>query len=529
MARQSFLTLFLPLVLLFLACAPATPVDLTIAHDAEPQSLDPALMTGLAEGRIAAALFEGLTRLDPGTLEVRPGVAESFSISPDGLCWTFKLRESAWSDGKPVTAEDFRWSWLRLLAPDSTAAYGNLLFDVAGARAYKEGTGTAAQVGLEARDPLVFRVHLDRPVPYFGALAAFFTLLPVPRQAVEAHGDRWTRPANIVTNGPYLLEQWLFYREIVLRRSRSYRGESGGTIERIRILPVVDPNTQFNLYETGGADLLFSVPSAILDRLAGRPDFRTGPRLATAFLRLNTTRAPFDDVRVRQAFALAVDKEAIVEKIMRGGEVPTVSLVPPGLPGCAPARGLAIDPEQARTLLADAGYPGGRGFPPVALLYRDNPDQAALATVLQRRYREVLGVDVRLSSREWKVYISSMKRLDYDVVFGAWYGDYPDPATFLDCFRSGSGNNRTGWASAAYDALLDEAATPVTGESSAGHAARRLRLFREAEELLLNEGAPIIPLYHPTTRFMVAPRVRGFQTNLLGLVQFSTLRTEDDE
>jgi len=518
----------LPLLFCLLACAPPLPADLTIAHDAEPQTLDPGLMTGLAEGRIAAALFEGLTRLHPETLAVLPGVAESWTVSEDGLTWTFKLRPGVvWSDGTPLTAEDFRWSWLSLLAPDSPAAYGDLLFDIAGARAYKAGQGQADDVGLVAASDRELIVRLKRPLPYFGSLAAFFTLLPVPRHAIEKHGDRWTRQENIITNGPYLLEQWLFYREITLRRNPSYWDARRVALHRLRLLPVVDPNTQFNLYETGDVDLLFSVPAPILDHLIHRPDFVTGSRLATAFLRLNVTRPPFDDVRVRKAFALAVDKDVIAKKIMRGGERATDSLVPRGLPGYEPAPGLEVDPDRARELLAQAGYPGGRGFPAVALLYRDNPDQAALATVLQNRYQEVLGVDVRLSSREWKVYISSMKRLDYDLVFGAWYGDYPDPATFLDCFRAGSGNNRTGWESTRYDQLLDRAASPEQGESATRHAKRRLMLFRRAEEHLLRDGVPIIPLYHPTTRFMVAPRVRGFAANLLGLVQFAALSVEE--
>ncbi len=518
------------LLLCLFACAPPKPADLTIAHDAEPRTLDPGLMTGLAEGRIAAALFEGLTRLDPKTLAVLPGVAESWNVAEDGLTWTFQLRPGVvWSDGTPLTAEDFRWSWLRLLAPDSPASYGNLLFDVAGARAYKRGEGEADAVGLQAAGDRKLIIRLERPVPYFGSLAAFFTLLPVPRHAIEEHGERWTRRENIVTNGPYLLEQWLFYREITLRRNPNYWDVGRVALHRLRLLPIVNPNTQFNLYETGDVDLLFSVPAPILDHLANRPDFVTGSRLATAFLRLNVTRPPFDDVRVRKAFALAIDKDVIAGKIMRGGERPTDSLVPRGLPGYEPAPGLAGNTNRARELLAEAGYPGGRGFPPVALLYRNNPDQAALATVLQNRYREILCVDVRLDSREWKVYISSMKRLDYDLVFGAWYGDYPDPATFLDCFRSDSGNNRTGWKSTRYDHLLDRAATPEPGESATRHAERRMKLFRTAEEHLLRDGVPLIPLYHPTTRFMVAPRVRGFAVNLLGLVQFAALSVEEDE
>ncbi|MHC4862021.1 MAG: peptide ABC transporter substrate-binding protein, partial [Planctomycetota bacterium] len=398
-----------------------------------------------------------------------------------------------------------------------------LLFDVANAREYLAGEAHEASVGIHAPSDRDFVVRLDRPVPYFPSLTAFFTLLPVPAWAVEAHGDRWTREGKIVTNGPFVLERWAFYREIVLRRSPTYWDRESVGAERIRILPVVDPNTQFNLYETGAVDLVFSVPSSILHRLAGRPDFVHGPRLATAFLRLNVTRPPFDAREARTAVSLAVDREALVSRITRGGELSTGSLVPPGLPGYLPPEGPSFLPDDARAHLARAGHPEGRGFPRLALLYPDNPDYAAIATVLQHQLRKVLGIDVRLDAREWKVYLSSMRRLDYDLAFGQWIGDYPDPSTFLDCFRSASGNNRTGWSVPRYDDMLDEAAAKRAGETPEEHARRRLALLREAESLLVDDG-PIVPLYHPTVRYMVSPRARGFAPNMMGLVRFADLR-----
>jgi len=476
-------------------------------------------MTGVSEGRIASALFEGLTRFDPATLEVLPAAAESFTAGPDGLSFTFRIRpEARWSDGRPVTAEDFRWSWLRVLDPATASSYAGLLFDVAGARAFQAGEGRAEDVGITAVDERTLRVLLERRVPYFPSLCAFFTLLPVPRGAVEAHGIRWTRAENLVGNGPFRLARWSFYREIVLERSETYWDREHVGAERLRLVPVTDENTQFNLYETGGVDATFSVPSPILPRLAGRPDFVHGPRLATAFLRLNVTRPPFDRREVRTAFGFAIDRETLVRRITRGGERATGSLVPPGLPGYEPAEGLGLDAVRAR-----AALPEGWKIGPVTLLYPEKPEYAAIATVLQHQWSEVLGADVRLVAREWKVYLSSMKRLDYDIALGQWIGDYPDPSTFLDCFQSDSGNNRTGWKNEAYDSLLRAAGLQEPGETPAEQAERRLRILRRAEDLLVRREVPILPLYHPTVRYMVSPRVAGFLPNVMGLVQLREL------
>ncbi|MCU0725826.1 MAG: peptide ABC transporter substrate-binding protein [Planctomycetes bacterium] len=482
-------------------------------------------MTGVAEARIATALFEGLTRLDPETLLPGPAAAERFAVSPDGLSVTFHLRpDGRWSDGSPVTAEDFRWSFLRVLDPRTASPYAGLLFGVRGARDRQRKRTDENSVGIEAPDALTLVVRLERPVPYFASLAAFATLLPVNRSAVERHGDRWTRPGHIVTNGPFVLEEWSFYRHLVLRRSPSYHGRDVAGAERIRLHPVPDPNTQFNLYETGAADIVFSVPSPILHRLRDRPDFRTGPRFATAFLRVNITRPSLASAAVRRALSLAIDRETLCSRILRGGERPAYSLVPPGVAGYDPPAGRTFEPAAAAELLASAGHPGGRGLPALGLLFPDNPEYAAAATVLQHDLRERLGVDIRLDPREWKVSLAAQRALDYDLCLAQWIGDYPDPTTFLDCFAAGSGNNRTGFASAAYDTLLERAATPEPGEPPEAWIRRRFGLLAEAEALLVGDEAPVIPLWHPTTRFLVAPAVQGFAANALGLVSFVDLR-----
>lgn len=512
---------------LFLGCAPALPADLTIAGDSEPETLDPARMTGVGEGRIANALFEGLTRLDPGRLAPVPAAAETWEVSDDGLAWTFHLRDGLrWSDGNPLTSRDFRYSWLRLLDPETAADYANLLDAVRGAADYRKGEGPREAVGLEAPDDRTFVVRLEHPVPWFGALAAFFSLLPVPRQAIEAHGDLWTREGNLVGNGPYVLARHRFYRELVLERSPTWRDRGTVALRRVRIVPVPDPNTQLNFFLTGQADLTFSVPSSVVGALRDRPGYVSGPRLATAFLRLNVTRPALADARVRRAIALAVDRERLVDRVTRGGELPAGALVPPVLPDYRSPDGLRFDPEAARELLRAAGHPGGDGLPVLTLLLSQNPDRAAVAVVLQEELRRELGIEVRLDVREWNVYLQSMKSLDYDLALSQWIGDYPDPTTFLDCFAAGSGNNRTGWANPGYDGLLEAAATPAPGEREPAFRRRRLATLRRAESLLL-ESAPIVTLYHPTVRFLVSPAVEGFVPNVMGLVYFRDLSKPD--
>jgi len=498
------------LLVLSVACGfSSVPADITIAHDSEPQSLDPALMTGVAEGRIATALFEGLTSLDSKTLEVRPGVAREWEQARDGLAWRFIIREDArWSDGRPVTAHDFRYSWLRLLDPATGAAYAGLLYPIRGAEAFQKGAGSAEDVAIRAFDDHTLVVQLDRPIPWFASLTAFFSLLPVPQQAVEAHGDRWTRPDNIVTNGPFHLEDWRFYREILLRRSETYRGPGPARAKRIRLLPVPDANTQLNLYATGVADITFSVPSPVVDRLAGRKDFVSGPRLATCFVRMNVRRPPLDEIDVRRAISGTIDRQAIVDRVTRGGEMPAWNLTPPYLP-LAPRIVLPKKPPEFAPIESR----------PLSLLLPENPDYARLASVLAHQWKERLGLEVRLDVREWKVYLAARRAGEYDLALSMWIGDYLDPTTFLDCFRSRDGNNQTGWSDAEYDQRLRLAASARPRD--------RLRELYLAEERLLDE-APIAPIYHPTLRYLVSERVKGFETNVMGLVRFADLSVGED-
>lgn len=533
--------------------ATRTPADFRFVNGTEPKTLDPSLMNGEPEMRVATALFEGLTRRDAKTLQPAPGVAEAWDVSEDGLIWTFHLREDArWSDGRPVTADDFVYAWKRLLDPQTGAEYAYFLHGLAGARAYNRGGDAEAprfgiDQGVFAPDPRTLVVELEAPVPYFLELTSFFATLPVPRWAVETHGDRWFLPGRIVGNGPFLLDSWRVGDRIRLVRNPGYWGADAVGLETVDVLSIEQPTTALNLYLSGEVDWLPSLyPPELVDVLRDRPDFYSGPSMIVYFYRLNVTRPPLDDPRVRQAIGLAIDRHEITDALLRLGEIPATAMVPPGMPGYgAPTSGLDFDPSRARALLAEAGFAGGEGVPELGVLYNTHERHRQIAELIADQLRRNLGLRVRAYNQEWQSYIASTRALDYDIARAGWIGDYLDPNTFLDLFVTGNGNNNTGWGDPDYDFLLAAAANvgrasqdpaallaaapepdalgralaPLGSEvSPAQHAeqlrALRLELLRQAETILVAEGFPVIPIYFYVASGLVRPGVEGFYSEL---------------
>ncbi|NBS13847.1 MAG: peptide ABC transporter substrate-binding protein [Verrucomicrobia bacterium] len=514
----------LPGLLLALAlssCQHQPRADLVICNGAEPQTLDPALVSGQLEGRLCAALYEGLTRKDAKGRPV-PAAAEKWTVSSDGRTYTFTLRENLqWSNGDPLTAEDFRYSWLRALSPTTASPYAEILFFIVGAEAYHSGLGHPETVGIRVIDSRTLQVQLNHPTPFFPTLASFTTYLPVHRPTVEKYGDRWTRPENWVGNGPYHLEAWKINDRVSLRKNPRYHHPEQIQLRRIDALSVARASTAFNLYCSGQADLLLDkgmIPALVLPKLRGRPDFHPGPLLATYFYRFNVSRPPFDDPRIRRAFSLAVDKEAITDKVTRGGEPIAQALTPRGIPGYEPPEGLSRDVETARGLLRQAGYPDGRGFPRVSILYNKSELNEQIAIEIQAQWKRELGVEVDLRNQEWATYLRSLDELDFDIARSSWVGDYDDPNTFLDCFVTGRGNNRTGWSNPRYDSLLQSALS----EPNPG---KRFQILQKAETLLVTEALPIIPIYHFVGALMFDPdRWEGLFPNLLDEHPFSEIK-----
>lgn len=501
-------------VLLVLSgCMRQPHADLTFLNGAEPETLDPALITGQPEGRIANALFEGLLAFDQGG-RPQPGMAERWEVSDDGRTYTFTLRDGlTWSDGAPLTSRDFVESWRRTLDPATASEYAYQLHYVKNARAFNEGAITDfAKVGVSAPDDRTLRVELENPTPFFPDLCAFVTLLPVPMHVVEKYGDDWIKPGNLVANGAYLLDEWRLNDRIRLRKNPRYWNAANVAMETIDVIPVSRANTAFNLYAGGQADLMMDkglVPPALLGEIKKRPDFHAAPFLGTYFLRFNSEKGPFTDPRVRKAFSLAVDKAAIVGRITRAGELPADSFVPPDAGGYEPPPGMTRDTGEARRLLAEAGYPGGAGFPMVTYLYSEGEMNEAIAVELQSMWRQELGVNVQLLRQEWKVYLRSLSTLDYDIARSSWVGDYPDPNTFLDLFVTGGGNNRTGWGDAEYDRLIAQAAA----EADRG---KRFAILREAENILINEQTPVCPVFfYVGIQLYDSEKLGGIEGNLL--------------
>jgi oligopeptide transport system substrate-binding protein len=364
-------------------------------------------------------------------------------------------------------------------------------------------------LGFRATGDHTLVVELERPTPYFLSLTHFSALRPVPRAAVEAHGARWTRPEHIVTSGPFHLVMHRPRDRMELVRSKTYWDKDAVQLDRAVIYAVSDVHTNVNLFRAGYLDAMHSakLPVELVPGLRDKRDYVAGPYLATYFVRLNTTVKPLDDVRVRQALNLAVDKSLLTGKLLGGGQVTATHIVPPGLPGYPVVEGAAFDVAKAKQLLAEAGFPGGQGFPKLEFLYNTSEEHRVVAEYLQRQWRDNLGVDIRLANQEWKTFLKKLHTMDYQLTRSGWIGDYLDPNTFLEMWVTGGGNNETGYANPAYDALIARAA-------ETRDPAARAAVFVEAEQML-NRDVPFVPLYYYVNNFLLAPEVNGIHTNLL--------------
>jgi oligopeptide transport system substrate-binding protein len=495
------------------------PADVTIINNAEPESLDPAILTGQPEFRIAIGLFEGLARLDPKTARPIPGLAERWEISPDACTYTFHLRTNlVWSTGEPITADDVVYSWIRALDPTTAADYAGQLYPLKNAEAFNTGKiKEPSLVGVHAPDKFTVHVDLNHPTAFFPDICTMPVASVVPRQTIEKYGDRWLMARPLPSSGPFQLGAWRINDKVRLLKNPRYWDATNTQSEVIDLLPIGSPSAALNLYEGGQADVVWDkelVPVELLDVLLRRPDFHTFNYLATYFVRFNVTRKPFDDPRVRRALALAVDKERIVKKITRAGEPSASHLVPDGTAHYAPPEGLGYDPELAKKLLAEAGYPGGRGFPRFDYIFNaaaggSSKIHEEVAIELQQMWHDTLGLDMELRQLEWKVYLSAQDQLDYNLSRSSWVGDYNDANTFLGLFTSNDGNNRTGWKNAKYDALIHEANEQTDLKA-------REKLLQQAETMLVRDEVPIIPLYfYVGINYFDTNRIQGIYENIL--------------
>ena len=464
------------------------------------------------------ALFEGLVTENPKDLSPEPGVAEKWEISPDGLVYTFHFRpDLKWSDGTPLTAGTFVRSYQRMLTPSLAAEYAYLLHFVRNAKDYNEGKlKDFSQVGFKAVDDRTLVVTLNSPTPFLlKILASHYSWYPVPIHVIEKFGGlnrkgtAWTRPENIVSNGAFQLKEWRQQQNLVVERNPQYWDRAIVKLDEIHFLPVENQDTEERMFRTGQLDMTNELPLAKTDvyKKANPDALRIDPYLGVYFYRINNTQPPLNDKRVRRALALAIDRESLVKNVVRGGQAPAYGLTYPGTAGYAPAAKLNGTVEDAKRLLAEAGYPNGQGFPKVDLLYNTSQNHRVIAEAIQQMWRRNLGIEIGLRNEEWKVYLDSQDNLAYGLQRAGWIADYVDPHVFLEIWGSDNLNNDTGFKNADYDALLKQALSARTEEE-------RYALYQKMDAILVEE-VPVIPIYFYTKVAAMNPKVKGFHPTLL--------------
>jgi oligopeptide transport system substrate-binding protein len=481
-------------IIIFLAgCGQAKKdaVVFTVLNGAEPPTLDPALSEDNISHNILLGLFEGLLVYDPVTNNGAPGIAESWAVSNNGKTYTFTLRKNAvWSDGTPITAKTVVDSWLRTLDPATASPYAWMMgMVVQGANEYNSGEAGADAVKIRAVDDYTFQMDMVGPLPYVESMLPHTIFGIVPIHIIEKYGESWTLPENMVCNGSFILKEWEPQDHLTVVKNNNYWDADTVKLDEIVYVPSDDNNTRLNMYKNGEADWLFQqIPLDQIDAIKQRPDYQVVPQVATYFYEFNHTKPPFNDVRVRKAFAMAVDKQTLVDKVTRGGQLATNEVTPP-LPGYTPPEGNGYNIEKAKEFLAQAGYPDGEGFPSTALLYNTSDFHKKVAEYVQQQWGQNLGISITIENAEWKTVLARGKEQDFNILRMGWIGDYQDPNTFLELFQTNAGQNYGKYSNPEFDALIQQAATMPGGSE-------RFDVLKKAEQIFIAQDQGIVPIYY---------------------------------
>ncbi|HFS5792026.1 TPA: oligopeptide ABC transporter substrate-binding protein OppA [Citrobacter werkmanii] len=480
-------------------------------NGSEVQSLDPHKIEGVPESNISRDLFEGLLISDVDG-KPSPGVAEKWD-NKDFKVWTFHLRKDAkWSDGTPVTAQDFVYSWQRLANPNTASPYASYLQygHIVNIDDIIAGKKPVTDLGVKAIDDHTFEVTLSEPVPYFYKLLVHSSVSPVPKAAVEKYGDKWTQPANIVTNGAYKLKDWVVNERIVLERNTNYWDNAKTIINQVTYLPISSEVTDVNRYRSGEIDMTYNnMPIELFQKLKKEipNEVHVDPYLCTYYYEINNQKAPFNDVRVRTALKLAMDRDIIVNKVKNQGDLPAYSFTPPYTDGAK-----LVEPEwfkwsqekrneEAKKLLAEAGYTAEKPLT-FDLLYNTSDLHKKLAIAAASIWKKNLGANVKLENQEWKTFLDTRHQGNYDVSRAGWCADYNEPTSFLNMVLSDSSNNTVHYKSPAFDKLIADT-LKVTDET------QRSELYSKAEQQLDKDSA-IVPVYYYVNARLVKPWVGGY-------------------
>jgi oligopeptide transport system substrate-binding protein len=544
------------LVVLLLAlsvvqCGPkpkeAKPVTLRGNHSGEPPTLDPALATDTTSVFCDKQFFLGLTAFEKDTPKVIPELATEWSVSGDGLVWTFKMRDDVpWVNYDPetkeveevgtVNAHDVVYGIKRTINPETASDYAYVLYIIKGAEAANTGEGSMDDVGVRAVDDYTVEITLESAAGYFPSIAGMWVARPQPQAAIEEHGEKWTEPGNIVTNGPYMLESWEHEASMVMVKNPKYYDADNVQIDRVEMAMVQEASTNMAMYENNevdvmGSDLGWGPPLEDMDRIKADAELgkelEIAPRLCTYYYGFTNTKPPFDNHLVRKAFAAAIDRQSLIDNVTKGGQIPAKHFACPGIFGAPPVDevGIEYDPEQAKAWLAEAGYPDGEGLGEVVLMHNVSEAHAKIAQAITAMWKETLGVDVEIETQEWKVYLQTLKNEtpveDMPHIWRlGWCADYPDENNWVhEVFNSSAGANRARRGCVdpncqevqptKFDELTEQAAKEQDPE-------KRKEIYREAERILIEEETAIAPIYHYTRITMTKPWVTERYNAALG-------------
>lgn len=496
---------------------------------ADPKTLDPALNEEVQAGTAISNSFEGLMRLNADD-KAEPGVAEKYDLSEDKLVYTFHLRDNAkWSDGKAVTADDFAYAWQRALDPKTGSAYAYQLYYIKGAEAFNKKKGEAKDLGIKVIDEKTLEVTLENPTPYFPELMAFPTYMPVRKDIVDGNESWATKPETYISNGPFQLKEWRQKDALVYEKNENYWNKDSVKLDTLEMRMIADENSAYSSFKAGEIHMVDTIPSAEIAGAVKEGVGKIYPQLGTYYYSINVTGNSMSPEALRnpdvtKALNLAIDREAIVKNVTKGEQVPATSFVPESVKDSQgktfskkeyfPAKG---NVEEAKKLLAKAGYPDGKGLPTITLMFNTEGAHSEIAQAIQGMWKKI-GVNVELKNEEWKVFQSTRNNKNYQIARHGWIGDYVDPMTFLDLFVTGTGTNDAGYSNPKYDELIAKAKVEVD-------SAKRDQYLKDAEEILLND-MPIIPLYYYTQPKSIQKNVKGVRVSQLGFVFFDKADVE---
>jgi len=481
----------------------------------EPPSLDPSLATDTTSHQILKAMFVSLCQFDDATMNVLPDLATSWEFDAATTTWTFHLRNDVyWVDQAAlplgtVTAHDVEYGIKRLLAPDTASEYAYVLYLIKGAEAYNTGVGSADDVGVVALDDVTVAITLTFPAGYFPSMAALWLCAPLPSAAIERHGDQWTEAKYIQSNGPYLLGEWVHDDHLVLVKNPNYYDAANVKIDEVYCTMVNEASTAMAMYEAGDLDVNDNPPLEDMDRIKADPvlskELAQAPRLCTYRFGLNSAKAPLDNILVRKALASSVDRQSLIDYVLKGNQRPAQTWTPPGIygyvDGVAEGIGYPFDAEDARQYLADAGYPGGAGFPEVTIMVNTSQAHQKIAEFIAQGWTDTLGIKVNITNQEWGVYLDTCSNDAPQVFRMGWCADYPDANNWMnDVFHSGSGNNYEKYANPVFDDIVERAAVSTD-------PVERLALYRQAEILICDTDVAFIPIYFYTFNQLTRPYV----------------------